>query len=188
MRVQVVNGDYGMFQLVNVSYTNCCCNKDFCPPGSTYCWLPRDSAFPCQDVGTFGTWLKQYIDERIEPVAVLALCLCLLQFFSAVFACCNQCQGKKQAEKDKIAGAMSYDGMDGMYGDQESGGSASGFSAADGAYGKWAGQGGRPGSAAVVQPPPAAAARAPGPPKPARANIGAPPGAAGAGANAGPKV
>ncbi len=130
-----------------------------------YCWVPRSEPYPCDDVNNFGTFLKDYIDERIQPVAALAIFLCLLQFFTSVVACCNQCQGKKQAEKDKIAGAMSYDGMDGMYGDQEAGAPSFASAGADGAYGKWAGQAGRPGSAAVVQPPPPVAARAPGPPK-----------------------
>jgi hypothetical protein len=142
-----------------------------------YCWIPKAEPYPCNDVNDFGTFLKEYISDRIEPVAGLAIFLCLLQFFTSVVACCNQCQGKKQAEKDKIAGAMSYDGMDGMYGDQEAGAPGGGFASAgaDAAYGKWAGQGGRPGSA-VAQPPPPVAARAPGPPK--RAAPGPAPGPA----------
>lgn len=164
-----MSGDYGTMQLVNMSFFACCCGSLKCPQPAlnmtrNYCWVPRTEPYPCDDVNDFGTFIKRYIDERIEPVAGFAIFLCLVQFFTSVVACCNQCQGKKQQEKDKIAGPMSYDGMDGMYGDQEAG-STPGFAAADGAYGKWAGQGGRPGSAAVMQPPPPVAARAPGPPK-----------------------
>jgi hypothetical protein len=173
-----------------MSYFACCCGTLKCPQPKLnmtrdYCWVPRSEPYPCDDVNNFGTFLKEYIDERIQPVAGLAIFLCLLQFFTSVVACCNQCQGKKQAEKDKIAGAASYDGMDGMYGDQE-GGQPQGVQ--DNTFGKFAAPA-RAGSAAALPGggggAPPVATRAPGPPKRNGAPIGAAPGGPG---GAGPRV
>lgn len=187
---KVVNGDYGTFMMVNSSFYACCCGYKKCPNLAlnmtrNYCWIPRSEPYPCDSVESFAVYLKEYVEGNIQPVAGLALFLCMLQLFTSIVACCNQCQGKKQQEKDKIAGAMSYDGMDGMYGDQEGGGQAQGVQ--DNTFGKFAAPA-RAGSAAALPAggggAPPVATRAPGPPKRA-APIGAPPGGGG---GSGPRV
>ena len=121
---QVVKGDYAAFVLVNQSFFYCCCGKDKCPQPQlnmtrNLCWVPQSELYPCDSVHSFAPWIEGYIKGKIEPVAFCAFFLCLLQFFTSVVACCNQCQGKKQQEKDKISGPVSYDGLDGMYGEGE---------------------------------------------------------------------
>jgi hypothetical protein len=116
-----VASDYGMFQLVNISYYSCCCNFRRCPyiSGNVTitglyggaCWIPSKQPYPCDSIDSFKTFLVEYIDEGIQPVAGVALFLCLLQLFTSITACCNQCAGVKQAEKDKIAGSVAYDGL-----------------------------------------------------------------------------
>jgi len=180
-RTQVVNGDYGTFMMVNSSFYACCCGYKKCPNKALnmtrdYCWIPKSEPYPCDTVENFGTFLKEYVDDNIKPVAGLALFLCMLQLVTSIVACCNQCQGKKQQEKDKIAGAMSYAGVDEMYNENQAGGGGG----SEPSFGKPFSAPARPGSAAALPvgtyPPGATAARAPGPPK---RSMGPAPGAPG---------
>ncbi len=167
-----------MFYLLNMSYSECCCNL---PPNSfriactlvenntKSCWLPPTMDYPCDSIVRFKTFLVDYIEERIQPVAGVALFLCLLQLFTSITACCNQCAGKKQSEKEKIAGPMAYDGLY-AEGEDYAGGNA--YDAYAG-YVK-SGTTGRPGSAAAVGMPgvpgaPAGGAGAPRAPAPGAA-------------------
>jgi hypothetical protein len=167
--------DYGLFQLVNLTFYQCCCNFHHCPytegnktwVGTGACWLPSNAFYPCDTVGNFKLFLVDYIDSGIQPVAGVALFLCLLQLFTSITACCNQCAGVKQAERDKIAGPMAYDGL---YAEGEEAYAAGGET-----YGSYVKSGARPGSASGASAPKLGAA--PGAPKggaPARAG-GAPP-------------
>ena len=116
--LQAVND--AMFTLVNMTFAECCCAFHHCPytVGNVTltgqygaCWLSPDAPYPCDTLTNFKTYLVDYIEAGVQPVAGIALFLCLLQLFTAVTACCNQCSGVKQAEKDKIAGPMQYDGL-----------------------------------------------------------------------------
>jgi hypothetical protein len=182
--------DNGIFVMINQSYADCCCMGGYtsqgqplmfrCPNGT--CWLPGNLLYPCENVGLFSTYLSDYITSRIEPVAGVALFLCLLQLLTSVTACCNQCAGRKVEEAKKIGGALSYDGL---YSEGEE--AYSGYGYASYVAG---GQGGpaRPGSAAAAaQGAPAGGAAAPrvpagparGPPVPPRAGGPPAPGAGG---------
>lgn len=120
-----------MFTLVNMTFYQCCCDFHHCPytvgnvtKNGLYgaCWLKNSLPYPCDTIGNFKTYLVEYVDEGIQPVAGVALFLCLLQLFTAVSACCNQCSGVKQQEKDKIAGPMQYDGLYAAEGTDEAAG------------------------------------------------------------------
>jgi hypothetical protein len=162
--------------LVNQSFYQCCCGKDPCPQPALnmtrdFCWIPKTEFYPCHSLKGFAGWVEGYITDHVQPVAAVAIFLCLLQFFTSIAACCNQCQGRKQQEKDKISGPMSYDGLDGMYGEGEEA-----YAGGDNAYKAYAGYVksgavGRPGSAAAL---PAVAPGATAPPAPPRV-AGAPP-------------
>jgi hypothetical protein len=104
--------DQGVYYMVNQTYT-VCCNAGLRNPNRTLngCWLTDDLPYPCDSIMTFKTFLSAYVDARIEPVAIVALVLCLLQLFTAVIACCNQCGGRKAEEGKKIGGPLSYDGL-----------------------------------------------------------------------------
>jgi hypothetical protein len=166
--------------LVNQSFFQCCCGKDKCPQPALnmtrdFCWIPKTEPYPCQGLPDFARFVEDYIRERVEPVAYVAFFLCLLQLFTSIVACCNQCQGRKQQEKDKISGPMSYDGLDGMYGEGEEA-----YTGGDNAYKAYAGYVksgavGRPGSAAALPAPGAGAAAPPAPPRPGGAPPPAPP-------------
>jgi hypothetical protein len=179
---QVVKGDYGAFMLVNQSFYYCCCGMKKCPQPQMnmtrdFCWIPKTEPYPCDSIMSFATFVEEYIRDRVEPVAGVALFLCLLQLFTSVATCCNQCSGRKQQEKDKISGPMSYDGLDGMYGEGEEA-----YAGGDNAYKAYAGYVksgavGRPGSAAAIPTPGVPTPGATAPPAPPRAAgaSGAPP-------------
>jgi hypothetical protein len=109
----------GIFYMINQSYIDCCCFEPSsvsgkqlsfaCPNGT--CWLAANLPYPCDTREKFAEFLTEYIKARIEPVAGVALFLFFLQLFTSVSACCNQCQGRKSEEKNKIGGALSYDGL-----------------------------------------------------------------------------
>lgn len=110
--------DQGIYYMINQSFTDCCCLSGVnnygpvyfrCPNGT--CWLSGSLPYPCDSVQTFSAYLSDYISSRIEPVAGVALFLCLLQLFTSITACCNQCAGRKNEEAKKIGGALSYDGL-----------------------------------------------------------------------------
>lgn len=148
---------------VNQSFVDCCCGAGNgayirCPNGT--CWLSPSLPYPCDSVGTFSTYLSEYISSRIEPVAGVALFLCLLQLFTSITACCNQCAGRKVEEAKKIGGALSYDGL---YSEGEEAYSGYGYES----YVKSGQVPARPGSAAAQAAAGAAAPRVPagGPPQ-----------------------
>lgn len=101
--------DQGIYYLVNMSYTQCCCNLVRCPNES--CWIPAALPYPCDSVGTFATFLEEYINDKLIPICVVAILLAFLQIFTAISACCNQCRGRKAQEAAKIAGPVTYDGL-----------------------------------------------------------------------------
>ncbi len=143
--------DYGIFFLVNQSYADCCCDLRRCPNGT--CWLPAVLPYPCDTLDTFKTFLVDFISERIQPVAGVALFLCILQLFTSITACCNQCAGKTLQEQKKMSGPLSYDGL---YAENDEG---AGYGYESYVKGGQA----RPGSAAAAPPNAGATApRAPG--------------------------
>lgn len=100
--------DFGTYTMINQSYTDCCCAFQRCPNGT--CWLPAKLLYPCDSLATFSTYLVEYISERITPIAVIAILIGLVQFVTAVTACCNQCKGKSVEAQRPIGGPLSYDG------------------------------------------------------------------------------
>ncbi len=172
--------DQGIYFMINQSFTDCCCLAGYttqgipvffrCPNGT--CWLSPSLPFPCDSVQTFSDYLSGYIQDRIQPVAGVALFLCLLQLMTSITACCNQCAGRKTEEQKKIGGALAYDGLYNE-GGEEAAYSGYGYES----YVKSGAQGGapRPGSAAAAAHGGGAAApRVPagpprGPPVPPRA-------------------
>jgi hypothetical protein len=180
--------DQGIFYMINQSFADCCCLVGSTQYGPAYircpngtCWLSSTLPYPCDSVQTFSDYLSQYIQDRIQPVAGVALFLCFLQLFTSITACCNQCAGRKSEEAKKIGGGpLSYDGV---YSEGEEAYSGYGYES----YVKsgQAGHAPRAGSAAAAAaagapPPGAAAPRVPagpprGPPVPPRAGPGGPP-------------
>jgi hypothetical protein len=105
--------DAGIYFLINQSYADCCCTFQRCPNDT--CWLPSNLLYPCDSITTFRLFLEQYLSDRLIPICVIAILIGLVQFFTAIVACCNQCRGRTTEEQKKIAGGpLSYDGM---YGD-----------------------------------------------------------------------
>jgi hypothetical protein len=100
--------DYGIYALVNQSYADCCCDFQRCPNGT--CWLPANLPYPCDSIVNFKVFLVQFIDDRLTPIAVIAILIGLVQFVTAVSACCNQCKGKAAEAQRPIGGPLSYDG------------------------------------------------------------------------------
>jgi hypothetical protein len=170
----------GIWLFINSTYAGCCCPTSTLDQGgqpimarcvfNSTCWLAPSAPYPCDSKSNFAEYLTTWISDNIEPVAGVTLFLFFLQFFTSVSACCQQCQGRKQEEKNKIGGALSYDGL---YSEGDEAYSGYGYEsyvksgAAAGAAGAAAPP--RPGSAAAH----AAAAAAPRAPAPARAGGGA---------------
>ena len=100
--------DAQVYYLVNQSYADCCCDRYRCPNGT--CWLPANLLYPCDSLDTFKAYLIDYISERLTPIAVIAILIGLVQFVTAVSACCNQCKGKAVEAQRPIGGPLSYDG------------------------------------------------------------------------------
>jgi hypothetical protein len=115
---------HGLWLFINSTYSGCCCaigttvmqdgskvvSMGRCVFNNT-CILPSSQPYPCDSKDNFAEYFTEYLTGNIEPVAGVTLFLFFLQFFTSVSACCNQCQGRKQEEKNKIGGALSYDGL-----------------------------------------------------------------------------
>ena len=86
----------------------CCCGFQQCPNGT--CWLPANLLYPCDTLDHFKQYLVTYIDDRITPIAVVAILIGLIQFVTAIAACCNQCKGKSVEAAKPMGGPLSYDG------------------------------------------------------------------------------
>jgi len=100
--------DQGIFFLVNQSYADCCCALMRCPNGT--CWLPAKLLYPCDSLNSFKLFLVEYISERLTPIAVIAILIGIVQFITALSACCNQCKGKAVEAQRPMGGPLSYDG------------------------------------------------------------------------------
>lgn len=169
--------DFAVFRLVNQSYADCCCAHIRCPNDT--CWLPANLLYPCDSISTFSQYLDEYISDRLVPIGVIAILIGLVQFFTSITACCNQCRGRQVQGQKAISGVgnVSYDGMyeqDEQYGGYGydayvKGGAAGGApGAAPGGAGR-PGPGGAPGATAPKAPgqgrgpSPASGAGGPGP-------------------------
>lgn len=164
--------DNGIFLLTNTTFTLCCFNSGL-NPNRTWngCWLADNLAYPCDSVGRFNVFLADYVEQRIQPVAGVALFLCFLQLFTAITACCAQCNGRKTEAAKSIGGPLSYDGL---YSEGEETYSGYGYDS----YVKTgqARAGGAPGATAPRAPAPGGGPRGPAvPPRPAAAPGGGPP-------------
>lgn len=153
--------DQGIYYLINQSYVDCCCAYQRCPNDT--CWLPSTLLYPCDSITTFRLFLEEYLSDRLIPIAVIAILIGLVQFFTAVVSCCNQCKGRTAETQAKLAGGpLSYDGL---YNEGEEQYSGYGYES----YVKSGAA--RPGSAAAAGAPPAkdgaTAPKAPGPGRPA---------------------
>lgn len=139
----------GIYRLINQSYADCCCAHIRCPNDT--CWLPANLLYPCDSLDNFRLFLTDYIDERLIPISVVAILIGIVQFFTAITACCNQCSGFKDAEKREMVRQAAQVPYDGLYNeDGESG------------YGAYVTQGQvRPGSAAAAGSAGATAPKAP---------------------------
>lgn len=155
--------DQGIYYLINQSFVDCCCNFQRCP--NETCWLPSNLLYPCDSITTFRLFLENYISDRLIPISVIAILIAIVQFFTAIVACCNQCKGRKAETQQKLAGGpLSYDGL---YNEGEEQYSGYGYES----YVKSGAA--RPGSTAAAGAPPAkgeagaAAPKVPGPGRPA---------------------
>lgn len=100
--------DAGIYYMINQSYVDCCCSNIRCPNDT--CWLPANLLYPCDSLERFNLFMAEYISDRLVPIGVIAILMGLIQLFTAVTACCNQCKGKEIQEKKKIGGPLSYEG------------------------------------------------------------------------------
>lgn len=139
--------EYTIYAFINNSYTACCCGALRCPNDT--CWIPSTVPYRCDTFEVFQISLHDYIQDKIVPVAAIAIVIAFVELFTAITACCNICKGVQKEEKRRIGGPPTYDGV---YGEGEEAYSASAYES----YVKTGSA--RPGSTAAAGAPTGAAA------------------------------
>lgn len=101
--------DEAIKKLVQETYSSCCKEGHPIDPSESFCWLPASTNYPCDSEERFRVTMFNYIEDRLQPVAAIALFLCLLQLFTAIMACCNQCSGKNIQKQREANGPFNYE-------------------------------------------------------------------------------